>query len=97
MILRASEMDEENGRRPYPLPGNHSVLEHFVHRVTWPDTPFEPHTHAEDELWYVERGEGILALGDEEHRVGPGDLIVIRPDVRHGLRTETEVVWVCMA
>ena len=97
MILSGSEMQEENGRRPYPLPDSQSVLGHFVLRVTRPENPFEPHVHEEDELWYIQGGQAALTLGDGEERVGAGDLIVIPPNVRHGLRTESEVTWICLA
>jgi mannose-6-phosphate isomerase-like protein (cupin superfamily) len=97
MILRASDIHEANGRRAYPLPSGHGVLRHFVTRITLPDNPFAPHAHAEPEVWYIQEGEALLSLGDAEERVAAGDLVVIEPHIRHGLRTRSRVKWVCMA
>jgi uncharacterized cupin superfamily protein len=47
------------------------------------------HCHAlEEELFYVLEGSGALTLGDDEHPVGPGDVVARPPStgVAHGLR-----------
>ena len=36
------------------------------------DTPLHVHT-SEDELFYVLEGEHVIQVGDEEHRIGPGE------------------------
>ena len=92
MLIKRSDIRESNGRRPYPLPESHKVLNHFVVRVTRPENPFEPHV-----LWYVQDGEGMVSLGGREETVKAGDLVVIPPGVEHGLRTESRVTWLCMA
>ena len=97
MVIKGSELPCENGRRPYPLPESGVPLEHFVMRVTTPDNPFTPHKHEQAELWYVARGEGLLYLDGTEQAVREGDLIVLTSGVEHGLRTETEVTWICLA
>ena len=97
MILRGRDLPEENRRKPYPLPKECGVLQHFVQRVTLPDNPFEPHRHEGAELWYIQDGEAILTLDGDEHRVESGDLIVLLPNVEHGLRTDSRVTWICMA
>lgn len=97
MIIRGCDVPSENGRRPYPLPQGDLPLEHFVMRVTTPGNPFEPHQHEQAEMWYVARGEGLVHLDGAEHVVREGDLIVLTSGVTHGLRTDTEVTWICLA
>jgi mannose-6-phosphate isomerase-like protein (cupin superfamily) len=36
------------------------------------DTPLHVHT-SEDELFYALEGEHVIQVGDEEHRIGPGE------------------------
>ena len=36
------------------------------------DTPLHVHTN-EDELFYVLEGEHVIQVGDDEHRIGPGE------------------------
>ena len=49
------------------------------------DTP--RHVHAnEDELFYVLEGEHMIEIGDEEHRVGPGDTVFAPRGVPHAQR-----------
>jgi mannose-6-phosphate isomerase-like protein (cupin superfamily) len=38
------------------------------------DTPLHVHSR-EDELFYIVEGEHVITLGDEEHRLGPGDAL----------------------
>jgi len=96
MVIKGSELIEENGRRPYPLGDFRITLQHFVVRVTKPDNPFGPHKHEQPELWYVIDGQAIVSLdGREQNAVGK-DLIVIQPWVEHGLRTESQVTWICL-
>ena len=42
-------------------------------------------------------GEALLHLDGQEHPVQAGDLIALTGGVAHGLRTETEVTWICLA
>ena len=41
------------------------------------------HTHTFDQVLYVTSGEGIVATEHEEHRVHPGDVIVIPAGEKH--------------
>jgi mannose-6-phosphate isomerase-like protein (cupin superfamily) len=42
------------------------------------------HRHAKtEEIYYVVEGEGLMRLGDEVRRVGPGDAIAIPPGTLH--------------
>ena len=49
------------------------------------DTP--KHVHAnEDEMFYVLEGEHIVECGDQEFRLGPGDLVFLPRGVPHSQR-----------
>jgi len=96
MILRATEIEEVGGRRPYDLGGRSISVDHFVTRVTTPDTPFGPHQHEQRELWFILAGEAVISLHGVDHAVSPRDLVVIDPWVEHGLRTDSRVSWICL-
>lgn len=96
MIIRGVVDKTRPGRTFYPLEGFSVTAEHFAVRETRPDNPFQPHSHEQPELWYVIEGEAFVTLNDQEHAVRAGDLIRLDPWVRHGLRTETRVRWICV-
>jgi mannose-6-phosphate isomerase-like protein (cupin superfamily) len=96
MIVKGSDLEMVNGRKPYPLGDSQVVVKHWVIRVTTPETPFGPHKHEQPELWYLLEGEALVRLGQDERRVAHGDLVVIEPWVEHGLRAETEATWICL-
>jgi mannose-6-phosphate isomerase-like protein (cupin superfamily) len=46
-----------------------------------------PHVHPRaEEIYYVLRGAGRMAVGTEEREVGPGDGILIPPGLRHTIQ-----------
>jgi mannose-6-phosphate isomerase-like protein (cupin superfamily) len=94
--LRGSEIQEKDGRKPYPLGESQVTVRHFVVRTTRPGTPFRPHTHERPELWYIIAGRALVNLDGTEHPIQGGDLIAIEPWVEHGLRTESQVTWICL-
>jgi len=49
------------------------------------DTPLHVHAN-EDELFYILEGEHIITLGDEEHRLGPGDTLFAPRGIPHAQR-----------
>ena len=49
------------------------------------DTPLHVHTN-EDELFYALEGEHVIQVGDEEHRIGPGELAFGPRGVPHAQR-----------
>ena len=59
-----------------------SVMEEVPPMV---DTPLHVHSR-EDELFYVLAGEHIITLGDEEHRLGPGEALLAPRGVPHAQR-----------
>jgi quercetin dioxygenase-like cupin family protein len=96
MLIRGNEIELKNGRRPYPLANLVVPVKHFVVRVTTPDNPFKPHKHEQPELWYIQDGAAMVSLDGIDNIVESGDLIVIKPWVEHGLRTEQEATWICL-
>jgi quercetin dioxygenase-like cupin family protein len=56
------------------------------------DQPDPPHTHPHEQVSYVASGEVIFFLGDEPHRLGPGDIYSVPPDVPHSVQLLTEHV-----
>ena len=49
------------------------------------DTPLHVHSN-EDELFYIVEGEHNVTVGDEEHRLGPGDALFAPRGVPHAQR-----------
>jgi quercetin dioxygenase-like cupin family protein len=49
------------------------------------DTPLHVHSR-EDELFYGLEGEHVIQLGDEEHRLGPRDVVFAPRGVPHAQR-----------
>lgn len=49
------------------------------------DTPLHVHSR-EHELFYIVEGEHIITLGQQEHRLGPGDAIFAPRGVPHAQR-----------
>ena len=96
MIIHGAELPNSNGRRAYPLDITNVVAKHFVERVTIPTNPFGPHEHDQPELWYILEGTGFVLLGEAEHVVVAGDLITIADGIRHGIRTDSNVRWLCL-
>lgn len=49
------------------------------------DTPLHVHSR-EDELFYIVEGEHIVTVGNQEHRLGPGEAIFAPRGVPHAQR-----------
>jgi quercetin dioxygenase-like cupin family protein len=49
------------------------------------DTPLHRHAH-EDEVFYALEGDHVIQVGDEEHRIGPGDFVFAPRGVPHAQR-----------
>jgi quercetin dioxygenase-like cupin family protein len=96
MLIKGSDIETKNKRKPYPLGDLVVQVKHFVVRVTMPDNPFKPHKHEQPELWYIQDGEATVSLDGADHVVEAGDLIRIEPWVEHGLRSESQATWVCL-
>ena len=46
------------------------------------------HRHPPEQVYYVLDGSGLMTVGDETERVGPGDCVFIPSDTPHGLRND---------
>jgi len=54
----------------------------------------EPHTHPFEQAYYVLRGEGIVAIGDQEFKVKEGDSVYCPPNIPHAVKnTGNEPLW----
>jgi mannose-6-phosphate isomerase-like protein (cupin superfamily) len=62
--------------------GQMTVLEEVPPMV---DTPLHVHSR-EDELFYIVEGEHIITLGEQEHRLGPGEAIFAPRGIPHAQR-----------
>jgi mannose-6-phosphate isomerase-like protein (cupin superfamily) len=43
----------------------------------------EPHYHYNIEVYFIMQGSGIVVLGNREHRVSAGDVLIIPPNTAH--------------
>ena len=41
------------------------------------------HRHAYDETWFVQEGQVTFHYGDEQATCGPGDVVIVPPEVPH--------------
>lgn len=96
MIIRAQDLPDQNGRKGYPIADRQHLLHHLAVRVTTPANPFKPHRHEAEEIWYIIAGRAWVSLDGQEQEVMAGDLILLRPWVEHGLRTDDQVTWICL-
>jgi quercetin dioxygenase-like cupin family protein len=73
VVIRVSAVDSG---------GAMTVLEEMPPMV---DTPLHVHSR-EDELFYILEGDHIVTLGDQEHRMGPGDVLFAPRGIPHAQR-----------
>jgi hypothetical protein len=96
MIIKGSQLEEKNGRRPYPIADQQGILHHLSVYDTQPQNPFVPHKHERAEIWYIIEGEAFVSIDGREHVVDADDLVLLEPRVEHGLRSESRARWVCL-
>ena len=58
----------------------------FRKRVLKPGSGIGYHKQAEDEIYYVLSGRGVMTLDGKAHDVGPGTAILTRTGSSHGLK-----------
>ena len=51
--------------------------------------PDPPHSHPHEQMSYVVAGELIVHIGDEQSRLGPGDMFTVPPNVEHTVQLLT--------
>jgi quercetin dioxygenase-like cupin family protein len=76
------------GKRLFPWDGLDEPEWGGAWVVVDPGTTSTPHSHDENEMFFIVRGEGELRLDDETRRVGPGDTIFITPFGEHSLTND---------
>jgi quercetin dioxygenase-like cupin family protein len=54
--------------------------------------PDPPHSHPHEQISYVVSGELIVSIGDEQKRIGSGDMFSVPPNVPHTVQLLTEHV-----
>ena len=96
---RVIHLTEAQGCIPGP-PGQHfvSLMERGTLRVllSLPVSPNRQTPHAQDEVYIIVRGRGVLFHGGERDPFGPGDLIFVSAGSEHWFEDFTEdlAVWV---
>ena len=50
------------------------------------------HSHQPEQVYFILEGRGLMTVGSETQRVGPGDSIFIPSEQPHGLKNDGEVV-----
>jgi len=55
--------------------------------VTPVGVALDPHVHRTGEIYFIERGEGIMRVGDEEELVEEGSMILIPANVVHAIKS----------
>ena len=83
----------------YPIDRVHAPLDHFHRNRSKPGTVAADHIHqTEEEFWYIVDGTGTLVEGGQSYSVGPRDLIIHMPGVRHALHADAgEINWFCFS
>jgi quercetin dioxygenase-like cupin family protein len=56
------------------------------------DKPDPPHAHPHEQVSYVVAGEVLFFLDGRPHRLGPGDLVTVAPNVPHTVQLLTQHV-----
>jgi len=46
------------------------------------------HSHKPEQVYFILEGNGLMTVGDETQRVGPGDCVFIPSGQPHGLKNE---------
>lgn len=49
------------------------------------------HSHRPEQVYFILEGTGLMTVGDETQRVGPGDCIFIPSGQSHGLKNDGDV------
>jgi mannose-6-phosphate isomerase-like protein (cupin superfamily) len=81
-ILRFGELTLAVRASAETTGGAFSVIEELPPLL---DTPLHIHAH-EDEYFHIVEGEHVITVGDEEHRLGPGEGIFAPRGVPHAQR-----------
>src|SRR5882724_7758072 len=50
------------------------------------------HSHRPEQVYFILEGSGLMTVGDETQRVGPGDCVFIPSGQPHGLKNDGDVI-----
>jgi mannose-6-phosphate isomerase-like protein (cupin superfamily) len=56
--------------------------------VIQPDGEQRLHSHRPEQVYFILEGSGLMTVGDETQRVGPGECVFIPTDQPHGLKND---------
>jgi quercetin dioxygenase-like cupin family protein len=54
--------------------------------------PDPPHTHPHEQVTFVAQGEVLFFIAGESRRLGPGDMVAVKPDMPHAIQLLTKPV-----
>ncbi|HEV8403357.1 MAG TPA: cupin domain-containing protein [Candidatus Limnocylindrales bacterium] len=79
------------GRIAVVLFGRDSGSEVLTHTIAFFDVGHAPgHTHVNDEVFFVDSGEGEVLLDGVPHTIGPGTLVHTPGDMEHSVHTTSD-------
>ena len=93
--LKQSEITPEaigEGRTRYLVNTEKLMMAVIDFRDGPTEEPDPPHSHPHEQISYVVSGELIVLIGDEQTRLGPGDMFTVPPDIPHTVQLLTEYV-----
>ncbi len=97
--VRAFTTKDTSTIREILAPRNANVARQSLAEATLPPgAATQAHYHPQtEELYYILRGEAVMAVEAEQRGVGPGDAIAIPPGKRHQIRNTGagELVFLC--
>jgi quercetin dioxygenase-like cupin family protein len=77
-IIRASERQDAN-----VLGADHGATVSLILDHSQPGQGPRLHRHPYDETWVVQEGNLTFHAGEDRYQAGPGDVIIVPPDVPH--------------
>jgi quercetin dioxygenase-like cupin family protein len=77
-IITASERGDSN-----VVGADHGATTSLILDRSQPGQGPRLHRHPYDETWVVQEGNLTFTAGEDHYRAGPGDVIIVPPDVPH--------------
>jgi mannose-6-phosphate isomerase-like protein (cupin superfamily) len=97
MVIKFKDAEKrKDGSTGYLIKEYQSLLKHIAYRKVTPDSPFGPHDHEGDEMWFIIKGKAKVNVGGVITEVDENDLIICPSTVSHGMTSDEEVTWLCI-
>ncbi|MEK7400326.1 MAG: cupin domain-containing protein [Candidatus Poribacteria bacterium] len=97
MVIKFKDAEKrKDGSTGYLIKEHQSLLKHIAYRKVTPDSPFGPHDHEGDEMWFIVKGKAKVNVGGVITEVEENDLIICPSTVSHGMTSDDEVIWLCL-